>query len=220
MAALQAAWEGQPDLTLPAFIGMLHNQGMGWATTDEELLAILQRIRGQHPPLVTGCLPGPMLITTTSPRQLVTLTDGVALVRSGDDPQRMPSVWQFSHFRPLGPGRPVVLADSEAVEHRLGVAELLTVLDAHAAPSPQGIRRDDIGLARWLVQFEAGVALCSVRACGCGRRNDETRLLKPSRGIRCSRSRGVRRCVSPQLAVVSRWCWGELRTSICLRFEV
>lgn len=156
MAALQAAWEGQPDLTLPAFIGMLHNQGMGWATTDEELLSILQRIRRQHPPLVTGCLPGPLLITTTSPRQLVTLTDDVALVRSGDDPQRMPSVWQFSHFRPLGPGRPVVLADSEAVEHRLGVAELLTVLDAHAAPSPQGIRRDDIGLARWLVQFEAG----------------------------------------------------------------
>ena len=156
MAALQAAWEGQPDLTLPAFIGMLHNQGMSWATTDEELLAILQRLRDKHLPLVTDRLPGPMLITTTSPRQLVTLTDGVALVRSSDDPQRMPSVWHFSHFRPLGPGRPVVLADSEGIEHRLGVAELVTMLALDAAPSPHGIQRNDIGLARWLIQLEAG----------------------------------------------------------------
>ena len=156
MAALQTAWEGQPDLTLPAFIGMLHTHGMTWATSEDELLAILQRVSHQHPSFVSGWLPAPTLITTASPRHVVTLSNDVAVVRSGDDPQRMPSIWWFSQFRPLGPGRPVVLTDTEGIEHRLGVAESVTVLEADAAPTLEGLQRNELGAARWLILLEAG----------------------------------------------------------------
>lgn len=156
VAALQDAWEGQPDLTLPAFLGMLHNRGLSWGTSEEEMLELLLEVAREHPSLIDATRTHPTLLSTTAPPLAVTLSGNVAVVRSGDDPQRMPAVWEFSALRPTGPGRPLVLTDTEGVEHRLGVVTLATVFDPAAAPSLEGLAVGEIGGARWLVVFSDG----------------------------------------------------------------
>ena len=47
--ALQRVWEGQPDLSLAEIWGMLETRGVGWATTDEELLGQLRSLIDAHP---------------------------------------------------------------------------------------------------------------------------------------------------------------------------
>ena len=156
ISALQDAWEGQPDLTLPAFLGMLQARGISWASSEEELLALLAQISSEHPSLIDGTLNHPIQITTLNPRLAVTLTGGTAVVRSAADPQRPPSAWRYSGLRPAGPGRPLVVTDAEGVEHRLGVVELATRLDSDAAPAIEGLHSGDVGSAQWLILFEDG----------------------------------------------------------------
>ena len=50
--ALQRAWEGQPDLTLAQLIGVLENSGLGWGTTDEEAVELLEAVEREHPSLI------------------------------------------------------------------------------------------------------------------------------------------------------------------------
>ena len=154
MHALQEAWEGQPDLTLPAFLGMLHNRGLSWATTEEEMRELLREVRDEHPSLMTAPPTQPTLVRTTSPRLSVTLFPDTVVVRRADDPQRMPSVWRYTRLRPTGPGRQLILTDEEGVEHRLGVVELVTVLNPQLAPGLPGVRRRDIGEAQWLLMLD------------------------------------------------------------------
>lgn len=52
LAALRAAWEGQPDLPLGTLFGMLAAEGYGWGVPDDELTARLESIAAVHPPLV------------------------------------------------------------------------------------------------------------------------------------------------------------------------
>lgn len=156
MAALQEAWEGQPDLSLPAFLGMLQARGLTWAWSEAELLALLADLRDERPGRIAFPLDRPVLITTTAPRHAVTLTDGTAVVRSVEDPQRPPAVWAAAGFRPTGPGRPLVVADAEGVEHRLGVVEAVRPFDSPSA-LPQVMRQGEIGGQRWLVLFDAPV---------------------------------------------------------------
>ena len=154
MAALQEAWEGQPDLSLPAFLGMLQARGLTWAWSEAELLALLADLREEHPSRIASPLDRPVLITTTAPRHAVTLIGGTAVVRSIEDPQRPPAVWAAAGFRPTGPGRPLVVADAEGVEHRLGVVEAVRPFDSPSA-HPQVMRQGEIGGQRWLVLFDA-----------------------------------------------------------------
>ena len=166
MAAFQDAWEGQPDLTLPAFIGMLTQRGMSWSTSEEELLLILQELNSTHPALIDVPPVAPPLLITDHPRMAVTLTNGcvrlgegtspLVIARSGEDPQRMPAVWRYSSLRPAGPGRPLVVADTEGVEHRLGVVEMATSYRDHGRGELGGLLQSDIGTHRWLLLFEDG----------------------------------------------------------------
>lgn len=156
IAALQETWEGQPDLALPAFLGMLHNRGLSWASSEEELLHLLSRIQTEHPSLIDGPLNAPVVFSTSSPRFSVTMTGSKVVVRSGEDAQRMPSVWTYTNFRPAGPGRPLVITDEEGIEHRFGVIDLATVFDPRSAPSLAGLKRTEVGAARWLVTFASG----------------------------------------------------------------
>lgn len=154
VAALQEAWEGQPDLTLPAFLGMLHTRGLTWASSEEELLALLAQLREERPARIVPPLHQPVLATTLAPRLAVTLTGDTAVVRSAEDPQRPPAVWAHTGFRPTGPGRPLIVTDAEGVEHRLGVVEAVRPFAQPAVP-PGALRQDAIGAARWLVLFDA-----------------------------------------------------------------
>ena len=52
LAALRAAWEGQPDLPLGTLFGMLAVEGYGWGVSDDDLTARLESMAAVHPPLV------------------------------------------------------------------------------------------------------------------------------------------------------------------------
>lgn len=152
--ALQQAWQGQPDLTLGQFIGVLHNRGLGWGTEDAEAISLLEALEREHPSLIDATS-GPHTITTIEPEQLVTISGGVVVVRNGADPERMPAVWRMGGMRKTGPGLPLVIADEEGVEHRLGVVTLVTQLGG-AAEASISVALDEVGSRRWLVQFENG----------------------------------------------------------------
>lgn len=149
--ALRRTWEGQPDLSLSQLIGVLQNRGLGWASTDEEAVALLQDLEREHPSLIDGTS-GPHTVTTVNPPQLVTLSDDLVVVRSGEDAERMPAAWRWSSMRKAGPGLPLVIADTGGVEHRLGVVTLVTRLGEPEASISMRKR-----------MWEAGGGWCSLR---------------------------------------------------------
>lgn len=155
IAALQEAWEGQPDLSFAQLVGVLENRGLRWGTSDTELLEMLGELSSEHPSLIDATS-GPLSITTIGPDQLVTVAAPYVVVRSAIDGARMPAVWRFAQMRRTGPGLPLVLTDEGGVEHHLGVVSLVARVGAEGAPSIRGMRRRDIGNARWLVQFADG----------------------------------------------------------------
>lgn len=156
IAALQRAWEGQPELSLPALMGVLTNRGIGWGATDAELISALGELEKEHPALLDAHPAAPYTITTESPARQVTLSAGVAVVRSGESAEAMPGVWAFESLRRTGPGRPLVVRDTEGIEHRLGVVRLISRLDAASAPILGGLERAEVGAHRWLVVLQNG----------------------------------------------------------------
>lgn len=164
---LRRTWEGQPDLPLATLFGILANRGAGWGTTDEELEQLLIDESSSHPsdlPLSPERrVADDVLIETDSPAHRVTLTaDGDVVVRSAGDRDRQPSVWKYASVRPTGPGRMLTVADSEGVEHRLGMVTLISRIAEPAAPfttNLDGLERDEIGNAVWLVVLAGGARL-------------------------------------------------------------
>lgn len=156
MRALQNAWEGQPDLPLSVLAGILRNRGVGWGTSDDELIEVLTQLEAEHPSLLNPSVSTTALIETTSPARRVTLVTGVVVVRTADTggEEQMPSAWPFDAARPVGPGRPLVITDTEGFEHRLGVATSIAVFEP--SPVPAGLQRIDIGDAQWMVILPDG----------------------------------------------------------------
>lgn len=153
LSAFERAWEGQPDLSLAQFVGVLQNRGLGWAATDDEALDLLRELELEHPSLIDATS-GPHTISTIDPPHLVTLQREYVVVRSGTSPERMPAVWLWSAMRRTGPGLPLVIADADEVEHRLGVVSLVTRLGEPEASIDNAQR--DVGSKRWLVVFDDG----------------------------------------------------------------
>ncbi len=162
--ALRHTWEGQPDISLPTLFAMLANQGIGWGTTDDQLLEALESMALAHPPLIPQPIEGSWLLQTTQPAALVTLHAQRVVVRSFMTQEtgtrqsalayplhaRQPVVWNYRSARPLGPGRPVVLTDTSGQEHRLGLCTHLTKL-LPVEPSPEGLLRTKIGERVYIV---------------------------------------------------------------------
>ncbi|AWB83359.1 hypothetical protein [Corynebacterium liangguodongii] len=156
IAALRRAWEGQPDLSLPALIGIAANRGISWGSSDEELCGVLADMEAEHPALIDAPSGGHYTITTTGPAHIVTLCAGDIVVRSAADAGRIPAVWRAGSMRRTGPGLPLVIADTQGVDHRLGVTTLITAIDPTGAPSLSGLVKGQARGARWLVVLEDG----------------------------------------------------------------
>ncbi len=154
--ALQRVWEGQPDLSLSALLGTLRNRGADWGTSDEEMLEILGTMEAEHPSLVRWPAEVPMTVQTTAPEQRVTLSGSDVVVRPMGEGSRMPSAWKAVHFRAVGPGRSLIVTDTEGIEHRLGVTTLVHALDPDEVPPLECLEQPDVGGARWFVGFEDG----------------------------------------------------------------
>ncbi|MBG6122983.1 hypothetical protein [Corynebacterium aquatimens] len=171
---LQSTWEGQPELPLTTVFGILANRGVGWGSSDKELVDALVEMGSEHPGLLTPDAATTAVVTSENPGATVTFNEGQVVVRprGGQGPrghahgkgqghrkgrrleETMPSVWEFESARPVGPGWPLVVTDRDHFDHRLGVAKLITVFEPEAVPA--GLERLDIGDAQWLVLFQDG----------------------------------------------------------------
>lgn len=56
VAQLQKVWEAQPDLALPTLLGILGNRGIGWGSTDEDLVEALNTMYTENPGEIRGVL--------------------------------------------------------------------------------------------------------------------------------------------------------------------
>lgn len=184
LAALRAAWEGQPDLPLGTLFGMLAAEGYGWGVSDDDLTARLESMVAVHPPLVpldaklvteglwlvitpthrvTLVPQAPTASTSTQDRANIEPTspsDCVAVVRpvSKEGQLGQPVAWRVSALRPVGPGRPLVITDAEGFEHRFGVVESVTRLrEDHRALS--GLKRRSVGDRVWFIRTDAETIL-------------------------------------------------------------
>ena len=173
LAALRAAWEGQPDLPLGTLFGMLAAEGYGWGVPDDELSARLEAMAAVHPPLVpldvNLVTEGLWLVVTPTHRVTLAPTtaaprnveqsrqaESVAVVRpiSKDGQRGQPVAWTVSALRPVGPGRPLVIADAEGFEHRFGVVESVTRLrEDHR--NLTGLKRRSVGDRVWFIRTDA-----------------------------------------------------------------
>ncbi len=164
LESLRAAWEGQPDLSLPTLLAMLGNEGIGWGSSDEEARRVLDGWAWVNPPLITPDAVGASarwLVECEGPAARVTLQAGAVVVRGigADGRSRQPVVWQWDSFRPAGPGRPLVVRDSEGIEHRLGLVRRITRLEDAPAHPRDGLRRKDLGERVYVARTEEGVVL-------------------------------------------------------------
>ena len=160
LGALRSAWEGQPDLSLGTLFGMLAAEGYGWGVSDDELTARLEAMAQVHPPLIplsdaSLITHGLWLAVTDSHRVTLAATQGSSQVvvrpvtKEGERGQ--PVAWKLSALRPVGPGRPLVLSDSEGFEHRYGVVESVTRLREDNR-SLSGLVRRSVGDRVWFIR--------------------------------------------------------------------
>ncbi|MEX3504194.1 hypothetical protein [Corynebacterium sp. LK2510] len=179
IAALERAWEGQPDLPLTTLMGILANRGISWGASDDELVDALAQLEAEHPATVEPTPPHDLTITTTDPARAVTLSGGYAIVRDPQNPSAMPSVWRYESLRRTGPGRPLVIRDTESIEHRIGVVRLVSRL---CMDRPlDGLHHGDVGGGAWLVAFEGGARAVvgrSITVWTPGRRDVDKRSLR------------------------------------------
>lgn len=212
--ALQRVWEGQPDLSLAEIWGMLETRGVGWATTDEELLAQLRSLIDAHPAVVrSGELDGKVaIVETQSPRRRVTL-DGVdrrVTVRAfGDD--ILPTTWQGATIRRLASSTPLLLEDSEGIEHRLGVVSSVRIVERPDAIDLGGRTRTSMGDEVYGVLVAAGdderaelaVVGHAIDVQSVKQRQVETTRLRFSRILSCAVGSGFRVQVQGESGEVS-----------------
>ncbi|OFK66066.1 hypothetical protein HMPREF2806_09965 [Corynebacterium sp. HMSC076G08] len=152
---------------------MLAAEGYGWGVPDDELSARLEAMAAVHPPLVpldaNLVTEGLWLVVTPTHRVTLAPTtaaprnveqsrqaESVAVVRPiSKDGQRGPPVaWTVSALRPVGPGRPLVIADAEGFEHRFGVVESVTRLREDYR-SLTGLKRRSVGDRVWFIRTDA-----------------------------------------------------------------
>lgn len=156
LQALKAAWEGQPELPLGTLFAMLANQGLGWGADDADMVRALEQMARLHPPtlpLGDGRVEEGLWLLVTERERVTIGEENVVIRRTGDDGPRQPVAWKYSAVRPVGPGRPLVIKDSEFIEHRFGVVESIIRLKQDSRRL-SGLKRRNVGERAWLIRTE------------------------------------------------------------------
>ena len=158
LRAVRNAWAGQPDLTLPTLMAMAANQGIGWGSSDEELIGYLESIAQNYPPEITPddlADGGGFMLTMMDKGLRISLVDSHVIVRS--HPSHQTVVWEFDSFRTTGPGFPLVITDTAGIDHRLGITERITRLEPDSKRAVlKGLSRADMGDAVYVIVTEDG----------------------------------------------------------------
>lgn len=146
LRALERVWEGQPSLHLAELWGIIANHGVSWASTDEDLLGVLDSISARHPVRVED--PAGMLVTveTSNPSNRITI-DGRdrRVTLRGAAPEVRPATWAFERIVRLQAGVPAIIADSSSIDHRLGVVTRITVRPRPETTQLQNLKRVELG---------------------------------------------------------------------------
>lgn len=153
LETLAQAWESQPDLTLPQLYGVLESRGVGWNSTDEEVVDTLLALVAERPSLLTADSPGRYLVETEQPSYRVTLDPWWAAVRPArrgpetEAPQ--PVVWRHGGIRRCAVGQPLTVLSAEGTVHRFGLVTRITVLTTTVdsitdAPDLGGLQREEL----------------------------------------------------------------------------
>lgn len=155
LSRVERLWEGQPQLSLGDLVGLLYSHGVNYGSSDADAAAIVDRLEFLHPavlPLTVAagqrqagqrqagerrlerpvdCL---MLAGEGGLQQRVYCDDSWVVIRrwQGDGKALQPVAWNYATIRPAGPGRPLVISDSEGHEHRLGIVERIDSVAAGA----------------------------------------------------------------------------------------
>ena len=166
LKALQQAWEGQPDLSLGQLLSMATDHTFGWGTEDEEIANRLQDMAANNPaelPIDDGKVRGAWLLQTDQPRRRVSI-DGQLLISRALDAQGrpgQPTVWEYSHIRPTGPYRRLMVTDCAGCEHSMGITVAMRRLPTVSSELGElkdltGLRRLDMGERVYLLQTSEG----------------------------------------------------------------
>ncbi|MDO5670988.1 MAG: hypothetical protein Q4G50_13440 [Corynebacterium sp.] len=148
--AVGRVWEGRPELSLPTLFAMLANRGVGWGATDEDLLrelAVMERERPARLSVVDASyliLAGDHRVTV-DPWRVIVRRPGVTA---------QPGVWDYSSFRPVTVGGPLVLTSRDGIDHRLGEVTAIKLIDAAATESLDGLQRRDMEDRVYLLVLE------------------------------------------------------------------
>lgn len=209
--ALTRLWEARPDLTLPRLLGLLETHGADWNATDDETLAVLDRLCAETPAGIGGgggTVTGRYLVTTENSAgetdTLVTVgADRVAVRRipaSRADAVRdlpQPVVWDHSGIRTCRVAHPLVITDTEDIAHRMGLVSSIRVVAAPGqdaeVTSLDGLRRRTLDTVHLLELEDATVLVDrSLWVFTTGRRDLHRERLRWARLLDCTVGAPVR----------------------------
>ena len=161
LRAVKVAWAGQPDLSLPTLMAMAGTQGIGWGSSDNELIDYLAGLAQKYPaelkPADVADGSGYMLSLMDNAMS-ISLIDAHVIVHTPHRKQTV--VWKFASFRTMSPGFPVVITDGEGIDHRLGVIERIIRMDIQQKrESLQGLTRAEIGDVVHVVTTDDGTTI-------------------------------------------------------------
>ena len=158
LRAVRDAWAGQPDLSLPTLMAMAATQGIGWGSSDEELMDYLAAMSRQYPAQLTPAdvAAGEGYVLSLMDKSLsISLIDAHVIVHTPHRQQTV--VWEYDSFRTISPGFPLVITDGSGIDHRLGVTERIIRMDMkEKRESLEGLTRAEIGDVVYVVLTEDG----------------------------------------------------------------
>lgn len=130
LEAVRNAWEGQPDLTFGAIVGIFENHGLSWASTDGEAENIALNIAAQHPPRLTRhMLEDASFTVRVAPNSTVkgmqyTISRDHVVVDRG--PSAVLAAWRHTGIVQSTVGGPLKIRDVNGNVQRCGIIELIS----------------------------------------------------------------------------------------------
>lgn len=130
LKAIRDAWEGQPDLSFGAIVGIFENHGLSWASTDGEVEDIAREIAAQNPPRLTEeMLEEDSFVVRVVPNgraegtQYTVSRDYVVVDRGSG---AVLAAWRHQGIEQSTVGGPLKVRDSNGNLQRCGIIELIS----------------------------------------------------------------------------------------------
>lgn len=170
MAALRDTWEAQPELSFAELLDVLHNHGLQWSTSDEDLAKLLEHLNADIPATVprrAGKASGTFIVRTSEPDLQVTIDPTTVIMRLIGEPEARPTVWEYQKIERARVSELLAIRDGAGTIHHLGMVRSIRRCGTQTLP----VRKDGClyqeDLARreelWLLRFADSMVLVGGR---------------------------------------------------------